>query len=326
MDNEIPDEPLEKCAFSGEMRPCSEMLQYGDQFVAPEYKDQFVQQLREGGEEFSDTLDCDFTPSLFLSDIIRQSVVIWCAQWKQIVVMFAILWTPLYLVLEYMSYEIWEDDVQSLQRYFRTEQAMALWVGSLVAGAIFSIGGRIWRGRKLVSLSDLWSLGAQNYVRLLGTKLLLILLVFCITLLFLIPFMALSGNDWVSAISAIVLCVVLLIALVRLGFAGVAAVAEGKGGIPAMENSWRVTKGRFWRVIGVQLTVYSLATLFAVVVSLNVFIPYFDNFVVSAFFAVAVGAAQTLVDVETAVFYQHLAANAEEPQSKEGDSKKAPEL
>ena len=36
------------CSVSGVERPVSEMMQYGDQFVAPEYKNQFVQTLGEG--------------------------------------------------------------------------------------------------------------------------------------------------------------------------------------------------------------------------------------------------------------------------------------
>ncbi len=36
------------CAVTGATRPVSEMLQYGDKFVSPERKDEFVQTLREG--------------------------------------------------------------------------------------------------------------------------------------------------------------------------------------------------------------------------------------------------------------------------------------
>ncbi|NNE91251.1 MAG: DUF4328 domain-containing protein [Verrucomicrobiales bacterium] len=39
------------CAVSGQVRPVSDMLQYGDQFVSPEHKDQFLQELGEGVQQ-----------------------------------------------------------------------------------------------------------------------------------------------------------------------------------------------------------------------------------------------------------------------------------
>ncbi|MCB1077836.1 MAG: DUF4328 domain-containing protein [Verrucomicrobiae bacterium] len=41
-------EDLVRCAASGEWRPASDMLQYGDAWIAPEHKDAFLQGLREG--------------------------------------------------------------------------------------------------------------------------------------------------------------------------------------------------------------------------------------------------------------------------------------
>lgn len=37
------------CAFSGKVMPRSQMIQYGDSYVAPEHKEAFVQRLKEGG-------------------------------------------------------------------------------------------------------------------------------------------------------------------------------------------------------------------------------------------------------------------------------------
>jgi len=41
---------LATCAFSGKAMVRSEMIQYGDSFVAPEHKEAFVQRLKEGGD------------------------------------------------------------------------------------------------------------------------------------------------------------------------------------------------------------------------------------------------------------------------------------
>lgn len=38
------------CEISGEVRPVSEMLEYGNKYILPEYKEQFVQALHEGGD------------------------------------------------------------------------------------------------------------------------------------------------------------------------------------------------------------------------------------------------------------------------------------
>ena len=46
--NPPADEPMAVCAVSGAARPQSQMLQYGDQWVAPENKERFLQGLREG--------------------------------------------------------------------------------------------------------------------------------------------------------------------------------------------------------------------------------------------------------------------------------------
>ncbi|MCB1066351.1 MAG: DUF4328 domain-containing protein [Verrucomicrobiae bacterium] len=42
------DEPVAVCAVSGAVRPQSELLRYGNEWVAPENKDIFLQRLREG--------------------------------------------------------------------------------------------------------------------------------------------------------------------------------------------------------------------------------------------------------------------------------------
>lgn len=38
------------CEVSGEVRPVSEMMEYGNSYILPEYKEQFVQALQEGGD------------------------------------------------------------------------------------------------------------------------------------------------------------------------------------------------------------------------------------------------------------------------------------
>lgn len=48
---------LVKCSVSKVLRPESEMLQYGDSWVLPEHKDQFVQSLEQGGSGASVELD-----------------------------------------------------------------------------------------------------------------------------------------------------------------------------------------------------------------------------------------------------------------------------
>jgi len=90
-----PGDPLVTCAVSGERRPQSRMLPFGDRWVAPEHKETFVQQLREGEDRVVEPIEgVPFPTNLRLDAVLVQSWRILENQWKEILGMAAIVWTP----------------------------------------------------------------------------------------------------------------------------------------------------------------------------------------------------------------------------------------
>ncbi|MCF6312754.1 MAG: hypothetical protein L3J39_09915 [Verrucomicrobiales bacterium] len=326
MDNLQQEDPLEKCAFSGEERPRSKMLQYGEKFIAPEFKEQFVQLLSEGGVKNPDDLDCEFVTSLFLSDILRQSLVIWKAQWKEILLMFVMIWIPLELAAEYIAYNIEGDDWASIGTGVRLENNMEIWIGSLVTGAIIALTGKRWRGGGQVSFSGTWSLGMTHYGRLLGTKIIFGLAFILVLIPFVILYFVLL-EYWMATVGiAIIGFLFLCFLFVRFGLSDPAAIGRKEGGIPALQASWNVTKGHFWRVAGFQLFVFSVLIVLSAPFYLLTMIPFLDHFVISALLAVVSGVILTFGTVETTVLYEHLVANCHEGSEKNRDSKVSSKL
>ncbi len=112
------------------------MLQYGDDWIAPDVKEAFIQSLREQPETNT-----------------------------------AAIWTPLYLVLEYYSYHSLNDDsIESFNQYWKFARMMETWIGGIATGAILSLSAIRWNNGSKLTIGETFSEGMTHYGRLLGTR------------------------------------------------------------------------------------------------------------------------------------------------------------
>ncbi|MCB1230961.1 MAG: DUF4339 domain-containing protein [Verrucomicrobiae bacterium] len=306
-----------RCAVSGQVMPKSEMLQYGDQWVAPEHKAAFVQKLQEGGPAESErpavSPDELFADLGFVS-IIQQSVKIWTVNLVPILVVTASIWLPLHLILEYLAYHVVstapnqaEGIFANLGRSTRFDQIAEFWIGSIAAGSTYWIAQHTWNGGAKVSIAQAFSRGFQNWGRILLTRFLFGLFI----LLIIIPgaLFFFSGETIGYVLGGTIIGISVLIFYVRHGFAEAAAVAEERGGNEALSQSRAVTKGHFWRIIGYQFVIMGGLSVVSLGLSLLTSVPVLNNFICSALLSTAINLVMTFALVELLVFYRHLRDN-----------------
>ncbi len=159
----IPE--TEFCAYSKERFPRSEMLQYGELWVASAHKDDFVQSIGEGALVGKDLEDLDeFVPDLSLTSILRQSWKIFTSQVVEIALITIVIWAPFYFLSEYFAFQntevIPEDEFgwAGIAQASRWERIFETWVGSIATGGIISVVALRWNGFSKVSPGETFSL------------------------------------------------------------------------------------------------------------------------------------------------------------------------
>lgn len=80
------------------------MLRYGEHWVSPEHKDEYIQSLREGVVPAMARAE-DWITDLRLLTIITQTAKIWWANLPGIVLITSLIWLPTNLIVEYFSYQ-----------------------------------------------------------------------------------------------------------------------------------------------------------------------------------------------------------------------------
>lgn len=290
-----PSDPMVKCAYSGEVRPESQMLPFGDGWVAPEFKDQFVQQLAEGGVAVEDGVMGEaYVADFTLGTMFSQSWKIWTDQLFQILLITLIVWGPISIAMEFLVYEVFTEDPESLeavQRSFQLERAAEFWIGVIATGGTMMIAILRWNGGGKVDLPGAFSEGFRNYGRLLGTRFLLNLLVMGGAIVLCVPIIVLadvvSEGLWLFFIPLGILAIWLI---VRLGCADGAALIREEGGMPAIKYSWKMTKGRVWKICLFRIAAYSLPLVVVFITGMVLAIPQLDNFWMSGIVS-AIGTA-----------------------------------
>lgn len=310
-------EPMETCVWSGQVLPRSKMLKYGDDWIAPEHKDAFVQHLQEGGRSREGDAQFDpaeLQPDLTFASVVVQSAKIWWANIVPIAVVTVAIWLPLNLILEYVSYFMMEDD-ESLEEIaggirdaIRLDRFAEFWIGVICTGGVIWTARQAWEGEPRPSIGQVFLAGLSNWPRMVGTRILFALFFF----LLMIPAIILivTMEPVIITIAVIYLVVVLLIYFVRLAFSEMAAISHEAGGMPALTESRRVTKGRFWRIVGYQILVYGGIFAVSLVIGLLHLIPFLDNFIASGITSTVVNVLLTFGLVEMLVLYKHLEDNA----------------
>ena len=312
------EEPMAVCAWSHRTMPQSSMLRYGDAWVAPEYKDLFVQQLQEGGSEFGDRSGIpseEMVPDLSLASIVTQSAKIWWANIVSIAVVTIVIWMPLNLILEYIAYqqtgveETMTDVFKGIQSAVRLDRIAEFWIGVIATGGIIWVANQFWEGQPKARIGAIFRSGFENWGRMFITRFLFGLLMVVI----IIPGVILIsiGEPVAIGLGGIYLIVAVFIFLVRLAFAEMAAICDEAGGSSALARSRAVTKGHFWRIVGYQLAVFGVIFALAALIGLSNLIPIFDNFVVSAITSTFINLLGSFGTVEMLVFFRHLDANQE---------------
>lgn len=321
---EDPDDPLVECAFSGERRPRSRMLPFGEQWVAPEHKDDFIQQLSESGESYSPPLDgYPFAPTLSLEGVFGQAFRIFGAQWREIILFVLCLWGPVYVVIEFLSWEVLtglgenvpEGDLEvgfslymgSIWGNLFLVYGAELLVGSFVAGGVFALTRDRWRGKGTVEFADLFRLGRESFGKVLLTRFML----FCLFALFgggVAMFGFMAGE--VGAIFLFVLIALVLIVFfaIRLTSAESMSLLIGRGGSAAFGKSWSLTKERFWLIFGLRflllISVGFATGAFAMIPEIP--LPVFQNFFTSAIISTILGIPAAFVSVFEMILSLHL--------------------
>lgn len=312
-----PDFETATCAFSGRVLPKEEMLQYGEQWIAPEHKEAFIQQLQEGGPSLNST-NAAVAPDLLITDlrlasILKQSWLIWIACLTPILVVTVAIWLPLNLLLEYISYHLLVSDavdgpdvLREIAQSNKFYQHADFWGGSLVAGATLWMTDHVWRGGAKVGIGEAFSQAFSNWGRLLLTRFLYGLFL-VLLLLPCILFVVVLGTETLGIVlSAITAAIVLSIYMIRMVFAEAAAVGEEIKGTAALGESGRVTKGRFWLIVGYQIVIGGIIMVpFAIFLVIG-FLPFLDTFVGSAIISTITDVFLGFGMVATMVFYRHL--------------------
>lgn len=305
-----PEDPLVECAVSGEKRPQSQMLPFGDKWVSPELKETFVQQLAEVQDTGEEALDgYPFPDNFSFVSMVQQSWTIWTAQLVPMLIFSAVILAPFYLLGEYLAYEVLDPQPSAggLGREFQIERIIDFWVGSFVAAGLYSCALARWRGEGAWDLSRLFSGGKAFYTKILGTRFLVGLAVFGVVFLLVLPIVVVGEISIMIPLGVAAFCLFLYL-FVRLGCAEAAAVLIERGGGEAIGCSWRITKGHFWKLLFYRVIFYAPLTLLAFLLGMLLAIPALNHFAVSALISTIIFLAMSIGVVFELVLAVHLVA------------------
>ncbi len=151
---EMDEEPWETCAFSGERRPVSDMLPYGEHFVLPEHKDAFVRLLETGERVASGRGFLDEPLDGGIGTVFRQGFALLKRSPLPLAIFLVIFWLPLDLIDSFVSWHFVDwgyDDVANPifnEGQFQIVSTMMHTCAGL-AGVIYFYAAlqRTWEGR-----------------------------------------------------------------------------------------------------------------------------------------------------------------------------------
>jgi hypothetical protein len=238
-----PDE-LVTCILSGERRPRSEMLAYGDQFVAPEHKDAFIRRLESGlapvgGQGFAGPLDG--TPG----QVVSQSLRLTARNAPVLLALSVAFLLPRDLATGWFDWHFVDSGgfLGGAEKPFGTvgsfgfAMLLEFTLGVVAYGGFLAAAHRSWEGRgrwwAVVDAFRCWPRLCMTY--LLGMISILIGLVFLI-----VPGLVIATRFYVS---------------------GAACVAEGRFPASALGRSWSLSAGRFWTCFVIAILAEGIVTV-----------------------------------------------------------------
>ncbi len=221
----VEGDAWETCAYSGEKTRRSEMVQIDGFWIATTCKDEVVEYLHQGGRLPKAELDSKLTGCLELGHLMRSSWALLYACLKPVCALYLMLWGPGQLLSSYLA-------SPAMAGHFFAQiggnMIVSLLVGALFNGGLFFLLGRHLHGMK-PSLGEAWAAVFSNAGRLIVVGLISMVL---------------------TLIGMIMLIIPGLLIAVRLSLAQAAAMDGQLPGQAAVEKSWVLTEGHFWRTTG----------------------------------------------------------------------------
>lgn len=275
---------LEICAYSGRTLPRSEMLNFGEQWIAPECKDDFLQSVMEGEESSEEFSGDNRETTLGVWLIMTQSLTIFRKSLGAILICQSIIWLPASFLDSYITYEVAAD--MDFAQSARLTNLIDLVFGIIATAATYGVVSRAWDGEK-IGVREAMGIGLGNYFRFLGTSFLRNLLVGLSLLLLIIPALILMVR-WIVALPV--------------------ALDSEQGGSEALRESWELTRGNYWKIVGIQFSAFCLAGVACIplVVPVILFEAFFEIWWADGIFLWFLQLVFSFIFVETFVLYRHL--------------------
>ena len=239
MDIEQPADPLQTCAYSGEQKPESQMVQIGGHWVAAEHKDACVQFLQQGGDLGARLHARAGPPPPELLPMVRRSWDL-CRQYAGLLI--GIHFTvaiPENLLWSFVNMRVTRQLLDGPPSAFSLFWLLVL--VPMASGIISSIG----TAAMMAALSRFWAGTQPDYGsswRATSHRAGAILVAAFLSMLLIIP--------------GILLCIIPgVVAMVKLSFCDCFVMDAGHDGPQSLASSSRLTQGRFWLVLGFMLLV-----------------------------------------------------------------------
>ena len=281
----LPDGDVwEKCAFSGDRYRRSTMVQIDGFWISPDYKDEVAELLKEGGTLPVAEPDSPFTGNLDLGHLMRTSMGLLQGCWRELAIIHLMVWLPANVAFEYVIQA--RGEAQALSTLQFGTIALNLW-GLLATGAIF------------------YMLGQQILKRPCGISSALRAALSCWGRLCVAAFISGIG----MLLGFIMLVIPGIIAAVRAALVNPSVVDGGKSGFGAWEESWELTRGRFWVVLAYTLIVALMCgTPVMIVGIITKLIPLLDHWTIQGIANSFATLPMIYLFAFTLVFYRELKA------------------
>lgn len=304
----VDESELETCAYSGKRLPRSAMLPFGDEWVAFEHRQEFIQRLQEGREETEDPLPgYPFAAGLNVESLASQSWTIWTKQLGLIMGFAVILWLPVDLLVEFLGRTSLPTSsaVQNLANFF---------VGCFVNAGVLAYALHRWTGGGRWSLGRFLRGAGEYYGKILFTRFLFGLMLVPLFIPFGIAVVGAGGSVGGLIFVGILAFVLVAFLGTRLGSAEPLAVILNEGGPAAIKQSWTVSRGRFWRLLLYRTIVYVPVMILTGGMLWAATVPGLDYLPVRVLLAVIANAVSTFYVVFEMVIALHLQANPLPPK------------
>lgn len=294
---------FETCAYSGKRLPRSEMLPFGDEWVAFEHRQEFIQRLQEGRDETEEPLPgYPFPAGLNLITVLSQGFQILAAQWWLIVGFAALIWFPFDFLTTYLEQRASEEGTLGPRGL---DNWTNLLVGSFMNGGILAYGLSRWNGGGKWTLGSFFRAGRRYFGRIVGVRFLLYLFIIVLVIPFVIVAIMSESMPVMAAMALIGGCLVSFVGT-RLASAESFAIIFEEGAGDALKRSWSQTKRWFWRLFLIRLIIYVPVMVAAMGFVLVTEIPFLQHFVVGAAANVMVSCTTALIVVFEMVIALHL--------------------